>query len=146
STCGITMTNDAYCWGSGSSLGANGPASSMTPVPVAGGHKFTMIIAAPTACGLTTTNDVYCWGANNSGQTGSGNFSLSPLQGPVQVAGGLKFTTITGNGSSYCGLTSTGTMYCWGYNGLGQLGIGQDETQSSPSPTTGAVFRVRPPR
>lgn len=146
STCGVTTSGDGYCWGGDNSLGANGPSNSDTPVAVAGDHKFTTIVAGSTACGLTTTGDVFCWGANDRGQAGSGAIASDPLQVPVQVTGGLKFTAITGNSTSFCGLTTTGVEYCWGYNGSGQLGIGEDDTQKTPVATTGLIFRVAVPR
>src|SRR5439155_556136 len=47
--------------------------------------------------------------------------SLPPLSFVTVAAGG------SGSGSHTCGVTTTGDIYCWGFNGRGQLG---DNTQA----------------
>jgi alpha-tubulin suppressor-like RCC1 family protein len=48
---------------------------------------------------------------------------------------------VSAEDGSACGLTNSGVVYCWGYNGYGQLGTGT--TTNSPTPvavTGGLVF------
>ena len=42
-----------------------------------------------------------------------------------------------------CGATGAGTTYCWGMNGLGQLGNGTFAPASTPSPVSGGHAFVR---
>lgn len=73
--CGITPTNDAYCWGFGGSgqLGDGSANNRNLPSRVSGGHKFTeLALGEFHTCGLTIANEVYCWGSNSNGQLGSG--------------------------------------------------------------------------
>ncbi|MDH5199010.1 MAG: RCC1 repeat-containing protein, partial [Gemmatimonadota bacterium] len=43
---------------------------------------------------------------------------------PRAVFGGLTWSTIQTGWDFTCGLTTSGTAYCWGYNGDGNLGDG----------------------
>ncbi len=66
-TCGLTATNDGYCWGSDSNgqLGEDGVVGNhrSTPVRVTGGHKFQSLAASFFhTCGVIVTGDAYCWG------------------------------------------------------------------------------------
>lgn len=88
-TCGVTTSGDAYCWGDGSYglLGSGDYSNSSIPVLVAGGHSFAAVSIGSggvTACGITVSGDAYCWGTGSSGQLGNGNYSFSPV--PVAVA------------------------------------------------------------
>ncbi len=78
---------------------------------------------------------VYCWGDNSYGQVGNGmddmNFAspqlvmredgTNPLTGVVSLGCGRKFA---------CALDERGKAWCWGDNGVGQLGRG-DSGESS---------------
>src|SRR5205807_1541614 len=66
-------------------------------------------------------------GDNSFGELGNGT-TLSSLT-PIAVSGGLAFASVSGLGETNCGVTPGGAAYCWGYNLLGNLGIG---TTSGP--------------
>ena len=38
-----------------------------------------------------------------------------------------------------CGITTNDAIYCWGWNGEGQLGIGSLESRTSPALVTGGL-------
>jgi alpha-tubulin suppressor-like RCC1 family protein len=133
-SCGVTTAGAAYCWGEGE-LGDGTTVSSTTPVRVAGGLKFAAVSAGggSSSCGVTTTGAAYCWGENGLGGLGTGT-STGPEQCnsqpsacstvPVAVAGGLKFWQVDAKVSAACGLTTSGTAYCWGSNLNDDLGFG----------------------
>lgn len=123
-----------WCWGDNSSgqLGFGGPAS--PPNIVSGSNGFH----GPTAgeshtCALNSAGVPYCWGANEVGQLGTGStgepiFAAAPITMPVGVTA---FTKLAAGGRSTCGITDVGTLYCWGANGYGQLGLGSRTDRSS---------------
>lgn len=94
STCAIAADGAAYCWGANDAgqLGAassdscNGTPCSRTPIPVAGGLRFTLISVGDLhACGLSVDGLAYCWGKNDRGQLGDG--TLVDRAAPTRVVG-----------------------------------------------------------
>jgi alpha-tubulin suppressor-like RCC1 family protein len=139
--CALSQDGDAYCWGSNQygQLGNGSTIPSSTPVQVAGGMKFTSIVAGGNlfACGLATTGAAYCWGWNQAGYLGNGSTSNSST--PVPVAGGLTFASIATGSFNACGLTSSGAAYCWGENAAGQIGDSTTTTRLIPTPVSGGL-------
>lgn len=131
-TCGLTRDGQAFCWGSNASyaLGnASNVGSSVTPVAVSGGHVFQKIsVGADHACAITVVGRLYCWGGNGDGQLGTGNRSLAmtPVAAGTNPVTGISllFSSVTAGSGFTCGIGSAGGGYCWGANGLGQLGDG----------------------
>lgn len=128
SACGITLTNDVFCWGSNRDgrLGMGRPDEGFNAdiaFPIADPHSFTTVsVGATAACGVTTGKAIRCWGSNESGQLGDGTTQSSTR--PVPVRSDLSFVSVSSGRIHSCGLTLDGTAYCWGGNGQGQLGIG----------------------
>ena len=126
-TCGVTLNDRAYCWGTNSrgELGGGPPGDvSPTPVRVVGGLRFRRVIAGwQHTCGVTQDDQAYCWGDNVFGQLGDGTTTHRLM--PLPVAGGLRFRQVAAAGQDYtCGVTSDDRAYCWGRNRVGQLGNG----------------------
>ena len=78
---------------------------------------------------ITSAGAVYGAGSNGQGQLGLGNNTNTNV--PTLITSGIGGLTIvfasTGHGHSLF-LTSTGAVYGTGYNGFGQLGLGDDLT------------------
>jgi alpha-tubulin suppressor-like RCC1 family protein len=69
------------------------------------------------------------------GSTGGPKFVVAAGGGLSQsfTAGGtVVYSSISSGGRSSCGITVDAVMLCWGYNGEGQLGIGQPPAGSGP--------------
>lgn len=131
-SCGLTPGGLVYCWGSdfsgqrGDGL-ANGPQRIATPVPMPGGALVKQVASGLNySCAVTTAGTAYCWGnAPGFYHLGSpGGNQLIPTR--LDVPAGVSFTSIGGGASHACGLGSDGAAYCWGYDGVGQLGNGAD--------------------
>lgn len=116
-TCGLTPEGAAYCWGKNGSgqLGAGLPPSQnvRSPVPVAGGLRFTQLTTTRHgSCGLTGAGQVHCWGSNRFGHVGDG--TEVDRHTPTRVASALKFTQIAAGGGAVCALSDAGQLFCWG--------------------------------
>jgi len=81
---------------------------------------------------LLSNGSVYAWGYNHYGQLGDNTTSSST--NPVQVEGLLSGRVITSiaAGDHTLALSSDGTIYSWGFNGVGQLGDNTTSNQLSP--------------
>ncbi len=124
-TCALDAAGGAYCWGRNASgaLGTADTLSGSTPRKVAGSLVFVALTAGlQYTCGLTASGDAYCWGANDSGQLGSGTtggscgsaYYTTPCEtAPVNVSGGLRFSSLSAGASTTCGMASDGA-WCWG--------------------------------
>jgi len=135
-TCGWTIDNVAYCWGSNDhgQLGDGTTSNSSTPVPVSGGHAFfTLVTGGNHTCGMDLDHIWYCWGANESGQLGDGTTTDRLI--PVMVGSGLSFLMLGGNHT--CGVADQPggeeVLYCWGLNDHGQLGDGTATSRTNPA-------------
>lgn len=98
---------------------------------------FTRIAAAGTTqggaqtttagftCGIITTGDMYCWGVSWFGVRGNGTFgSLTPGLEPTLVGGGHTWTDVAAGMYFVCAVATSGSLYCWGSGGAGELGNG----------------------
>ena len=76
---------------------------------------------------------VRCWGDNDNDQTGGQG---SRVTSPVAVAGLTDIVELVAGGEHTCARHAGGTISCWGYNYLGQLGVGSTRPTSTSSPLT----------
>jgi alpha-tubulin suppressor-like RCC1 family protein len=136
-TCGTTLNNLAYCWGSNvqGRLGDGTTTRSLRPVAVTGGLQFRQVSEGGNhTCAVTTSDRAYCWGDNQFGQFGDGTNSVES-HSPVAVAGGLSFKQVSAGGLQTCGVTTANQAYCWGENQANELGIigGSGTEQRTPA-------------
>ena len=119
-TCGLTTGNRAYCWGD-----APDGSVHLSPVAVPGGLRFRQISARlDYTCAVGMDYLVYCWGSrNNLGQLGDG--TTLPHGVPAPVSGGHRFQQVAAGLDHTCAVSyHNGPIYCWGYNGRGEIGDG----------------------
>lgn len=137
-TCGVTPAGAAHCWGySGwGNLGdgaaiSYGNTFSATPLLVIGGRSWKQVGGGQIhACGLTTGGQAFCWG-NNGGKLGNGASAESST--PQALVGVPALASISVGANHNCAIAAnTFDVWCWGFNGSGQLG--QAATQSITSP------------
>ncbi len=130
-TCGITTAKNLYCWGyNGYGQVGDGTTENqrLTPVRVGGAGVWASATAGFVhTCGITTAKNLYCWGGNEDAQVGDGT-TVHPHQAMARVGGAGVWAGATGGAYHTCGITTAKNLYCWGYNGFGQVGDGDIET------------------
>ncbi|MEM6533694.1 MAG: hypothetical protein AAF654_13805 [Myxococcota bacterium] len=146
--CAIRVDGTLWCWGAGEGAG---PASgSDSPFQVGTGSDWTRVDLgggrfSSFACGLRqngAATRAWCWGNNQSRQLGDGTTSdrIEPVE--VQIPGTGPVTDwlslSVGNDPYACGIRSVtptaGTLWCWGGNGGGLLGLSLDTSPSEHDP------------
>jgi len=128
-TFSLALETDGTVW----TWGGDPPAAgSTTPVQISGLTDVTAIVAGLFRSTFALKNDgtVWAWGRNEYGQLGDGTTIDSTT--PVQVSELTNVTAIDGGGNSQVShtvaLKTDGTVWVWGYNGSGQLGVTTTET------------------
>jgi alpha-tubulin suppressor-like RCC1 family protein len=135
-TCSVQAAGGARCWGynANKQLGiTNGPGSTvwkLQPTAVGGLSAATRIAGGGShTCATrskTGTSPVVCWGNNSKGQLG--NLSFTASGAPVAVSG-LPTTTVPtaiAAGTEHSCTVMSSKVWCWGANGNGQLGVGNN--------------------
>jgi alpha-tubulin suppressor-like RCC1 family protein len=140
-TCALTEAGRVFCFGEGEPNG--GPRERLFP----GGLVMKQLaLGYDYACALATNGSVWCWGDNGSGQTGQGALrdggSIEPrfVEAPTSPVEGLPndIVAVAAGGGHSCALAASGGVYCWGSNGVAQLGDGW-----SADPTTKTQLSIR---
>ena len=92
------------------------------------------------ACGkfhslaLTMESVVYAWGCNEQGQLGTENRDASCVcPNPVLVLHSLFIAQINAGAAHSFALTSSGSLFSWGRNNFGQLGLGDTTDRNVPA-------------
>ena len=141
--CAISLSNRAYCWGSGSSgaLGNNSTTNSSIPVAVnttgvlAGKAIKQISTGFSHTCAIASDDKAYCWGSGSNGQLGNNSTTNSSIPVAVNTTGVLAGKTIKqiSAGSFHtCAIASDNKAYCWGSGSNGQLGNGTTSMTKVP--------------
>ena len=140
--CGITNTQLLYCWGDDTEgqigNGADGAGDEPRPATVKS-ERFTQVSAGRHhACALNLTGRAFCWGADGRGQLGDNRIINSTT--PIPIADStLVFRSISAGDSHTCGVTTSGSAYCWGEGAQGQLGNGTATMSDVPMLVSGGT-------
>ncbi|MEE2836282.1 MAG: DUF4215 domain-containing protein [Myxococcota bacterium] len=84
-------------------------------------------------CGITEAGEVYCVGSRAGFPwEGSGPCINEGryLPQPIALPDNERAVQLTAGARHYCVRTDQGMMYCWGYNNVGQIGLGGGEAVS----------------
>jgi alpha-tubulin suppressor-like RCC1 family protein len=145
----LALKNDGTVWAWGYNLYGqlgNGtytntsPFGIVTPVQVIGLTGVTAIAGGGyNSLALNSDGTVWVWGGNDQGQLGNGTYTTTKPFGidtPVQVIGLTGVTAIAGGFGQILALKSDSTVWDWGSNLDGELGIGTYTTTSPPGINT----------
>jgi alpha-tubulin suppressor-like RCC1 family protein len=113
--------------GDGSTTDHDTPTFVHLPVQI-----YTVVRCGLFSLAVSKSGHVYAWGNNSSGQLGNGTTTQENLPVQVKLPAGVKITTVRAGGNFALALSSTGTVYAWGANGVGQLGNGSTTNRHLP--------------
>ena len=125
-----------YLWGWGytstGQLGLGNTTNYSSPVQIGALTTWSKIdLMSFSSIAIKTDGTLWTWGNNGYGRLGLGN--TTGYSSPKQVGALTTWSTISGGGFGHVMVIKTdGTMWSWGYNAQGQLGLENTTNYSSP--------------
>jgi alpha-tubulin suppressor-like RCC1 family protein len=132
-TCGIRADTSLWCWGSNGNgeLGDGSGFDQTTPVEVSTGWA-TVTGGEVATCGIRLDGSLWCWGSGSSGELGLGPIHGQDFPTPQQVGSDTDWLEIAGVSQSFCAVRAPGSLWCWGLNRYGELGLGDNKPRNHP--------------
>ncbi len=131
----ILEDGSLYAWGNNSDgqLGVGDEVNRNIPAKVNLSGKVKLITTkGESVYALTEDGSLYAWGYNFSGELGAGNVN-EYVNTPAKVNLPAKIKELIINYSSYYAILEDGSLYAWGNNSSGQLGVGDEVNRNTPT-------------
>ena len=130
-SCAVLDDDHVHCWGRNESgqLGDGTVDDGSSPVQATNVTATAVATGGSHSCALLQAEKMLCWGDNDFGQRGTGETFSAPDHDKQRVLlpGGDELDEVAqislGSGHS-CALRRDNTLWCWGQNHNGQLGLG----------------------
>ena len=135
----IKTDGTLWMWGYGNSgsLGQNSIVSYSSPVQVPGSWSYYEC-GGDGAVGRKTDGTLWTWGSNINGRLGQNQAEaqIDKISSPVQIPG-TNWNRISSSDDSVLASKTDGTLWAWGSNNQGKLGLNQAAAQlaAASSPT-----------
>jgi alpha-tubulin suppressor-like RCC1 family protein len=137
-SCAFTSDGIVSCWGDNreGQLGTGDTDARNKPVRIDpdGLGAVTQVYAGGAhTCAQRVDGSLWCWGSNRFGQLGTGDTKgrVLPEQIAPDVLGNSVSAVYTG-GAHTCAVKVDGSVWCWGNNQYGQLGVDVGPLATSP--------------
>jgi alpha-tubulin suppressor-like RCC1 family protein len=131
---GIKMDGTLWGWGlNGNLLGLNGNmANQNLPVQIGTANDWATVSAGNVhTLAVKTNGTLWAWGNGQFGQLGNGVFN-SATWTVTQVGTANDWLTVSAGNRFSLAIKTTGTLWSWGLNNVGQLGISNLINQNLP--------------
>ncbi|HEY5922544.1 MAG TPA: hypothetical protein VIV11_12775 [Kofleriaceae bacterium] len=153
-SCIVMSDNKTWCWGRNANGELGNGTTTPSKVPVEVGYAAITIPSGVTVdqvscsdgrrkqgstCILLSNGTVYCWGANSVGELGDGTTATTPRMAPSTAVntsgmGGVKIVQIVAAQFAKCARTDDASIWCWGQNKNGIIGIDDPMQTNHPMP------------
>jgi len=139
---GLKRNGTLWAWGRNTSgqLGLGDTTNRSSPVQVGLLTNWSGIQShAATTIATQSNGTIWGWGDNSQGTLGLGN--TTSYSTPKQIGGLTNWLTVSGSyqGGYVLAIKTDGTLWSWGQNGSGQLGLGNTTLYSSPKQVGSSV-------
>ncbi|MEP7706812.1 hypothetical protein ABKW31_22680, partial [Paraglaciecola sp. 25GB23A] len=143
----LAINSDGTLWAWGANyqrqLGADTSGHILTPTKISTDNTWTQVSASgswgSTPSGqnfaLKVDGTLWSWGNNSYGQLGHGYGADSIQELPTQVGIDTDWFSVAAGRTHTIAIKTDGTLWAWGSNSLGQLGLGSANNGSYISPT-----------
>ena len=133
----LKTNNTLWAWGanSGGQVGDGTNISRSSPVQVGALTNWSKVAAGTSqSLSIKTDGTLWVWGGNTRGEVGDG--TVVNKSSPVQIGAATDWASVAAGGLQQIGssfaIKTTGSIWAWGNNELGGLGIGTNTNRSSP--------------
>jgi alpha-tubulin suppressor-like RCC1 family protein len=147
-TCAIVGSSAALkCWGYNEygAIGDGTNTNRLTPVAVSQLTSGVVMVSAGQhhTCAIDgSSGGLFCWGSNQFGELGDN--SNTNRNTPTAVHGlNTGVSTVSAGSSHTCAVTSSGALWCWGYNNFAKLGDGTETNRYTPVAVIGLTSNVQ---
>jgi len=132
----LAIKKDGTLWGWGlnaaGQLGLGNTTNYSSPKQIGANSWLQAACGLNFSCAIRTDGTLWSWGINTYGQLGI-NSSTTYFSSPKQVGGLTNWAAVRGYNYHVLAIKSDGTLWSWGLNNMGQLGLGISGTNySSP--------------
>lgn len=141
-TCAIRSDSTLWCWGFNGNGTVGDATNTNRDAPVEIGGQWTKIaLVLQHVCGIRSDGHLRCWGLNSNGQLGDGTTSSRNTPRAVGIDHD-DWIDIAVGAKQTCGKRADGTMWCWGGDSVGQIGVSESRALVNASPTAMDFERV----
>jgi len=136
-TAAIKTDGTLWTWGNGTAMGDNTTTTRNTPVTTfAGGTDWKQVSAGGFyTSAIKTDGSLWTWGLNTYGQLGD-NTTTSRSTPVTTFAGGNTWKQVSCGEFHITAIKTDGTLWTWGRNHFGQLGINDAIANNRTTPVT----------
>jgi alpha-tubulin suppressor-like RCC1 family protein len=134
-TVGIKADRSLWAWGHNGKgqVGIGKSIDPEIPMPVEPGSMWNNVATGMFhTLGIKLDGSLWAWGLNDRGQLGIGE-PLANQFNPVPVAPGSTWVQIAAGHYHTIGIKTDGSLWSWGENSLGQLGLGDIQDRYEPT-------------
>lgn len=132
----VAIKTDGTLWGWGPNgaglVGDDTTISRSSPVQIGSLTWSDVDYADNNVAAIKTDGSLWVWGANTYGNLGLNLATVAVRSSPVQLGSEYNWTKVAVGNSHMIALKSDGTMWGWGENFGGQLGLNDAIPRSSP--------------
>lgn len=136
----FAIKTDGTLWGwgynSNGELGCGDTDNRSSPIQtIVGGTDWLKVSSGGRhTAAIKTDGSLWVWGDNDYGQLGDN--TTDPVSSPIQtITGGYNWVNLACGERFMAAIKDNGTLWMWGQNGDGQLGLNDTDDRSSPIQT-----------
>jgi len=140
---GFALKTDGtlWAWGNaGSGRLATPDVDRSSPIQIASGLKWSQISTGNAHfLGVTPTGQLWAWGDAGSGRLGNNASTFANVSSPTQIGALTNWHQVSAGFAHTLAVKTDGTLWSWGDDGTGRLGLNQPDTNRSSPVQVGAL-------